>query len=379
MVKIVFKGVLYLILLLGGIYLSENIIPQFDGRKIPPSYNSIALLKKTIDKSYEHNVKEYFPKEMEEVEFKTDIALNSINRELSEPLLIRDFTYADTKFSDALYSALKLLIKTAKKECSDRDEVSKSLMSLEKILSDTKILFEHTSNNIILRKRFAEGEIAYKNAKELYAKKRYASAIKETRKGIFQMKNAYATSREVLSRFKDPSLLNKWAHWRRRAIQESVEGGCGIVVIKENHILELYKNGKLLKTFTVELGANSINQKMYAGDRATPEGYYRISGKKGYGKSKYGLALLINYPNEEDRQRFLTLKSRRELGDRSKIGGLIEIHGGGGRGFDWTDGCVALTDSEMEYVFKIAKVGTPVAIIGSMGSGPINSALKGIK
>jgi len=61
------------------------------------------------------------------------------------------------------------------------------------------------------------------------------------------------------------------------------------------------------------------------------------------------------------------------------LAGIIEIHGGGGRGFDWTDGCVALTDSEMEYVFKIAKVGTPVAIIGSMGSGPINSALKGIK
>jgi lipoprotein-anchoring transpeptidase ErfK/SrfK len=379
MVKIIFKAILYLILLFGGIYLSENIIPQFDGRKIPPSYNSISLLKKTIDKSYAHNVKEYFPREMEEVEFKTEIALNSINREMSQPLVIRDFTYAETKFSDAQESALKLLVKTANKEFADKEEVSNSLVSLEKILSDTKILFEHTSNNIILRKRFAEGEIAYKNAKELNANRRYASALREARKGIFQMKNAYATSREVLSRYKDPSLLNKWAQWRRRAIQESVGGGCGIVVIKENHILELYKNGKLLKTYTVELGANSINQKMYAGDRATPEGYYRISSKKGYGKSKYGLALLINYPNEEDRQRFLTLKSRKELGERSKIGGLIEIHGGGGRGFDWTDGCVALTDLEMEYVFKMVQVGAPVAIIGSMGSGPINSALKGIK
>jgi len=45
---------------------------------------------------------------------------------------------------------------------------------------------------------------------------------------------------------------------------------------------------------------------------------------------------------------------------------LIEIHGNGGKGIDWTEGCVALTDKEMDVVFKIAKVGTPVTIIGSM-------------
>jgi L,D-peptidoglycan transpeptidase YkuD (ErfK/YbiS/YcfS/YnhG family) len=50
----------------------------------------------------------------------------------------------------------------------------------------------------------------------------------------------------------------------------------------------------------------------------------------------------------------------------AKIGGLIEIHGDGGRGVDWTEGCVALTDSEMDIVFKVAKEGTPVTIVGSM-------------
>jgi L,D-peptidoglycan transpeptidase YkuD (ErfK/YbiS/YcfS/YnhG family) len=48
------------------------------------------------------------------------------------------------------------------------------------------------------------------------------------------------------------------------------------------------------------------------------------------------------------------------------IGGLIEIHGNGGKGIDWTEGCIALTDSEMDSVFKIVKVGTPVTIVGSM-------------
>jgi L,D-peptidoglycan transpeptidase YkuD (ErfK/YbiS/YcfS/YnhG family) len=50
----------------------------------------------------------------------------------------------------------------------------------------------------------------------------------------------------------------------------------------------------------------------------------------------------------------------------AKIGGLIEIHGNGGKGIDWTEGCVALTDSEMDIIFKFTKVGTPVTIVGSM-------------
>ena len=52
----------------------------------------------------------------------------------------------------------------------------------------------------------------------------------------------------------------------------------------------------------------------------------------------------------------------------AKIGSLIEIHGDGGRGIDWTEGCISLTNAEMDVVFKIAKEGTPVTIIGSMVS-----------
>jgi hypothetical protein len=44
----------------------------------------------------------------------------------------------------------------------------------------------------------------------------------------------------------------------------------------------------------------------------------------------------------------------------------IEIHGGGGKGVDWTEGCIALTNSEIDLVFSIAKVGTPVTIVGSI-------------
>jgi lipoprotein-anchoring transpeptidase ErfK/SrfK len=65
-------------------------------------------------------------------------------------------------------------------------------------------------------------------------------------------------------------------------------------------------------------------------------------------------------------ERFKADISKGTLPVSSKIGGGIEIHGGGGKGVDWTEGCIALTNSEIEIIFNLAKVGTPVTIVGSM-------------
>ena len=149
------------------------------------------------------------------------------------------------------------------------------------------------------------------------------------------------------------------------------------MVVKEKHILQVYKAGRLSKVVPVDLGANSINQKSHSGDRTTPEGLYRITKKKGHGQSKYGLALLLDYPNAEDQRRFQVAKARGELTKRTRIGGLIEIHGEGGRGVDWTDGCIAPDNHGMETLFREASVGTMVAIVGSDGGdGPVRSALQ---
>jgi murein L,D-transpeptidase YafK len=93
---------------------------------------------------------------------------------------------------------------------------------------------------------------------------------------------------------------------------------------------------------------------------------YKITGKFDGGKTKYYKALLLDYPNDEDRQKFRSEIEHGSLPASAKIGGLIEIHGNGGKGIDWTEGCIALTDKEMDLVFRIARVGTPVTIIGSM-------------
>ncbi|MCB9069627.1 MAG: hypothetical protein H6629_17725 [Calditrichae bacterium] len=64
--------------------------------------------------------------------------------------------------------------------------------------------------------------------------------------------------------------------------------------------------------------------------------------------------MLINYPNELDRRRFNAAKSTGDLSQKAQIGGLIEVHGDGGKGFHWTDGCIALTNTDMDQVFQKA-------------------------
>jgi murein L,D-transpeptidase YafK len=109
-----------------------------------------------------------------------------------------------------------------------------------------------------------------------------------------------------------------------------------------------------------------VGDKLEKGDKATPEGMYRITKKFKSNKTKYYKALLIDYPNETDKAEFKKAIARGTLSRNAKIGSLIEIHGNGGKGVDWTEGCIALVDSEMDVVFKVVKEGTPVTIVGSM-------------
>ena len=151
--------------------------------------------------------------------------------------------------------------------------------------------------------------------------------------------------------------------WSRRT------GAPAIVVLKDKHTLTLFDNGKPVRTYTAELGYNSVGDKWRAGDAATPEGRYRITAKKGVGQSAYHMALLLNYPNEEDVRRFQEAKRAGRVSKRASLGGLIEIHGEGGKGKDWTKGCVALSNDNMHDLFARVSVGTPVTIVGGDGNG----------
>ena len=134
-----------------------------------------------------------------------------------------------------------------------------------------------------------------------------------------------------------------------------------IVVEKSQHSLTLTANGKVLKTYRVSLGTGRGEAKQREGDHETPEGFYVIDSKNTH--SRFHRALHISYPNAQDRQR------AEEAGVAP--GGQIMIHGiQNGLGWlgslhhriDWTDGCIAVTDPEVEEIWNLVPIGTPVDI-----------------
>ena len=135
-----------------------------------------------------------------------------------------------------------------------------------------------------------------------------------------------------------------------------------ILVLKSARKLELLKDGAVLKTYPIALGANPVGPKRVLGDGKTPEGIYTIDGRQPH--SHYHLALHISYPNAADRV-------RAAAGDRDP-GGDIEIHGlpGWYEGQlnpvhfdkDWTNGCISVGDRAIEEIYAAVEIGTPIEI-----------------
>ena len=157
-----------------------------------------------------------------------------------------------------------------------------------------------------------------------------------------------------------------WTEMLKRTISHSRKYNTYCIVVdKLARECILYKDGEVLKVYSVELGANWIGDKHQQGDKSTPEGYYKIIEKKSQGDTRYYKALMLDYPNEEDQARFLQKKKNGLIKPDAKIGNHIEIHGNGGKGADWTDGCIALQDEDMDVIFKLCSSGTWVTIVGS--------------
>ncbi len=134
-----------------------------------------------------------------------------------------------------------------------------------------------------------------------------------------------------------------------------------ILIEKKERRLSLISKGKVLKTYQIALGGNPNGPKERQGDNKTPEGTYVIDSKNR--DSRYHLSLHISYPNEKDKKR------AKQHG--VSPGGDIMIHGLK-NGFswvgdlhtevDWTKGCIAVTDKEIEEIDKLAPNGTIVEI-----------------
>ena len=141
----------------------------------------------------------------------------------------------------------------------------------------------------------------------------------------------------------------------------SAEKADFVVVDKSESKLYLKKDGKILEEYHVSFGANPKGPKQKQGDEKTPEGRYILDYKNA--NSKFYKSIHISYPNEQDK------KNAQKL--NVSPGGDIMIHGQkNGLGwlsfiaqrFDWTNGCIAVTNGEMDEIWQAVEVGTPIEI-----------------
>lgn len=176
----------------------------------------------------------------------------------------------------------------------------------------------------------------------------------------------HASFDSLHSRFGEPKNRALWRRLVNETVAQSrIDRSTALIVDKLNRKLHVYVTGKRVETFTAELGSKGLRRKLHSGDQATPEGRYRVTEVRGPGRTNFYKALLLDYPNAEDRARYAHGKQTGQVPLRAGIGSLIEIHGDGGQGRDWTDGCVALNDRDMDKVFARARVGTAVTIVGT--------------
>jgi murein L,D-transpeptidase YafK len=134
-----------------------------------------------------------------------------------------------------------------------------------------------------------------------------------------------------------------------------------IIVVKSQHRMTLLSHGKPIKVYQVALGGGGLEPKQRAGDARTPEGHYTLDSKNT--SSRFHIAFHISYPNDADRAR--AKKAGVSPGGDIMIHGVekkYESLGSLQHDYDWTEGCIALTNPEIEEFAKLVSIGTPVEI-----------------
>lgn len=244
-----------------------------------------------------------------------------------------------------------------------KSTLKNKINSLNKLEEDINTYFNRYPLPNDVRSSISKGRMLLKEGEIDYNKGQYLSANRKLNDSEELLSNAYnKSSTDLKNYFKSYAL---WKKWTEKAINDSKHNqNYAIIVDKLSRKCFVYFNGIKKYEFDVELGRNWVGDKKKMGDKATPEGMYKIINK--FSGTKYNNALLIDYPNSEDRERFNREKSKGIIPHTAKIGNGIEIHGSGGKGVDWTEGCIALEDYEMEIIYRIANIGTPVTIVGSM-------------
>lgn len=308
-------------------------------------------------------VKEYAPDEYLTYTAVYDSALKTFTEENKKFRYFRDYVPVREELLSVLVQGNKILAMIIKMKDERIKGIEQNILTLNYRISSIKKSSSMINEGRLLRKSLSRAEVLLAEAELLYQKGDYDAAETKLNSVNTYSLESMDTAQYILSRYMDNSQIKKWRNMVEATIADSRQKGIVVFIVsKIDQTLMVYKKGGLIKTYSIGLGRNGLKDKLYAGDGGTPEGRYYIVKKNA--DSKYYKALLFDYPNKEDRARFEKAKKMGQIPSGTGIGSLLEIHGGGADGM--TRGCISLDNGDMDKLYAIAGVGTPLTIVGAM-------------
>ncbi|MBM4121378.1 MAG: L,D-transpeptidase [Nitrospira sp.] len=257
----------------------------------------------------------------------------------------------------------------AQRKEAERRAAEARLAALEERLRLFTSSVDDMGSRVVLGQRPIETELLVKQARSHLEQGRYSRSTQTSQQASHLMDDQIELLSAQLGHYADERRVRAWRQMVRRTVNWSrTHRTAAIVVSKADRLLTLYRNGRAVVSYPVELGYNGILEKRYQGDGATPEGYYRVIRKRDRGQTKFYRALLLDYPNSEDRRRFRKARVAGVIPVSALVGGEIEIHGGDDRAVSQTLGCIMLENRQIDALFEATDEGTPVTIVGAVNA-----------
>lgn len=330
-----------------------------------PPIGAVEYARETLSKAGKNSADTYSKKLFSEANAAYDSAIVNWQRENGKFIFFRKYNKVDSYAQLSAKKARQAAESSISNSSTLKIKLKDKIDSLNETSGIIDKLFGRYPFPSEIRSRISKGKLLLKEGEIAYDKGQYLPANRKINDAEYLLTGVYENATaELKNYFKSYST---WKSWAQATINDSRKNhSFSIIIDKFSRKCYVYLDGAKKYEFDAELGRNWVGDKRRMGDKATPEGMYRIINKFQGRETDYYKALSLDYPNSEDKERFKKEISRGTLPASAKIGGGIEIHGGGGKGMDWTEGCIALSNSEIDVVFSLIKVGTPVTIVGSM-------------
>ena len=290
-----------------------------------------------------------------------EVRLASRRRALS-----RNFEEASRLMSEARIAAEICAYQATAARARAKTRSQSAIKELTAILPRVHALARHAWDDDSA-KAILEADVALGEAKRAFEKEDYERALESAERGRARLAGAVSGLNRTFDALHSSPRRAIWRRWVKETLKESASTGRPVIIVdKLRRQLRVFKGDDEIASYPADLGLAGVATKTQAGDDATPEGKYRVTEVRNPGQTKYYRALMLDYPNAEDRERFRRLQRSGQVPKGKGIGSNIEIHGHGGRSQDWTQGCVALDNDEMDDLVPRVKVGTAVTIVGTI-------------